>query len=923
MTHLPRALNSLLALPDAERRLGPFVLVAPLGRGGFAPVWLARETYGATALRTAAVKLFALDAPDGGDGSPPAAAHRARVIDEARALCRVEHPNIVRFYALPTDEARGVMGLAMEHVAGTPLDRRLAEAGSLTAGETLAIGAAVASALAAVHRAGLVHRDVKPANLVEAGGVYKLIDFGIAAAEEGSRRSRASGATAPARVVVYDDLPLEVSATSASLLDGAAPMSAGVSSASFEAGARGAGTLGYVDPECVASGVPAAPASDLYALGATLFECLSGKLPCSAGRSQGIDGAVLDGTKRAPPLSTIHPDAPPALARLVDALLAPSRRERPQSAAVVALELERLRIVLSGLDRALPPEDLGPFRGLGRFEESDRDVYFGRAGEVAAALDLLRGLGLVALIGSSGSGKSSLARAGVLPRVAEGALGGWPDRWDTAVVTPGHDARGALAAGLAALDPPIPRAAELAPEALVEALAGRSERADRGVLILVDQLEELSTLGSGEGSAWAVDLLGLLGERSLPGVRALVTVRRDLLDPLLGLGKLGRALARGSRRVAPLSAAVWGDVIEQALSTYGYALEDADLREALLAELGPAASAMPLVQFALTELWRKRDRGNRKITRAGLEAIGGIAGALDRHADATLARLDRAHPGASLAARDVLLALTTPQGTRALRGAADLERAGGALGPEVVAALEAARLVAHDPSGVTLAHDALVTQWGTLRAWVTEARADRVLVEEIERDAERFRGDDSAPLWKSRRLEAAEDVLRRAAVSASPTAAAFVRAGRRAERRGRLFAGGSALGVAALGALGVVFYVRDVGAKKAEADAARAVAERSFADATERQKLLEEEQTKNGELLRKLADASDKEAMFALQEEVKKAAGEGRPRDRARAPRPEAGAAPASSPAPKPAALPSAAPPPARAAEPALREKFD
>jgi eukaryotic-like serine/threonine-protein kinase len=271
---------------------------------------------------------------------------------------------------------------------------------------------------------------------------------------------------------VYDDLPVEVTDTNASFLDAVAAVSAEAPATSLETGPGGAGTLGYIDPECVSTGEPATPASDLYALGAMLFECLSGKLPCAAGRARGIDRAVLNGTRRAPPFLEVLPDAPPALARIIDALLAPARRDRPKAASFVAVELERLRIALSGIDRALPPEDVGPFRGLGRFEEGDRDVYFGRAGEVAAALDLLRGLGLLALIGASGSGKSSLARAGVLPRVAEGALGGWPERWDTAIVTPGNDARGSVAAALAALDPPLPGAWAMTPEALIEALRG-------------------------------------------------------------------------------------------------------------------------------------------------------------------------------------------------------------------------------------------------------------------------------------------------------------------------------------------------------------------------------------------------------------------------------------------------------------------
>src|SRR6185503_15013517 len=115
----------------------------------------------------------------------------------------------------------------------------------------------------------------------------------------------------------------------------------------------------------------------------------------------------------------------------------------------VAIRLEQIKIELAGQRRALPPESVGPFRGLGRFEQGDRDVYFGRASEVAAALEMLRSRGVVALVGPSGSGKSSLARAGVLPAVADGALGGWPKRWDTAVVEPGKDPHAAIAAALA------------------------------------------------------------------------------------------------------------------------------------------------------------------------------------------------------------------------------------------------------------------------------------------------------------------------------------------------------------------------------------------------------------------------------------------------------------------------------------------
>src|SRR5262245_16113121 len=101
--HLAPALRSLLDRPEAARRLGPFLLVHQLGRGGFAPVWLAREIYGDIEVRRVAIKLFAIEPAGHGvleDG-------RKRVMEEARLLCRVEHPSIVRFYSLLSDEAFG------------------------------------------------------------------------------------------------------------------------------------------------------------------------------------------------------------------------------------------------------------------------------------------------------------------------------------------------------------------------------------------------------------------------------------------------------------------------------------------------------------------------------------------------------------------------------------------------------------------------------------------------------------------------------------------------------------------------------------------------------------------------------------------------------------------------------------------------
>jgi serine/threonine protein kinase len=822
MARLAPALQTFLDLPSPQRRLGPFVLVRPLGKGGFAPVWLAEETYGETKLRTAALKLFhfdeALSSRSGASVSRlTSSLSRDRILEEARALCRVEHPNIVRFYALPTDEARGLVGLAMEYVAGTSLDEKLASTAKspgaraqLPVREVLSIGIAIASALAAVHQTGLVHRDVKPANVIDAGGVYKLIDFGIASAERARRPPEPSAPREPAPMVL-GDIPLDLG-------DEPPPPSAlaGFGTADSDP-VFASGTLGYIAPECMPPrSEPASASSDLYGLGALLFECITGLLPAAAKEPGVLAPGILSGEEPAPSVRAVAPEIPAPLAALIDELLAPDPRSRPRSAERVARELERVRQLIKGRQRALPSEEVGPFRGLGRFEESDRDVYFGRAVEVAAAIELLRGRGVVALIGPSGSGKSSLGRAGVMPAIADGALGAWPTAWDRVVVSPGVEPVAALAAALAPiLEQPADALRAMPAHALVATLAERAQASARGVAIMIDQLEELATVTAAPARAGLVELIVRLGEQPIAGVRAVVAARRDLLDPLLALGDdLGRVLTRGSMLVSPMTDAQWSDALDQALSTYDYAFEDAAFRAELIADLRETVSAMPLVQFALTQLWQQRDRARRRITREGYAAIGGIRGALDRHAESTLARAGERLAFAPAIAHDLLLALTTAQGTRVSRSPEELARDAGPNAAALVAIFEDARLVTREPEGYTLAHEALLTQWERLRGWVAEARDDRLLAEEIERDAATWAKSRSTELlWRKGRLAGAADLLRRGLVRLTDDASDFVetavRAERRAQRRVYLIGGTLLVGLTAAIAALLIANVRE------------------------------------------------------------------------------------------------------------------
>ena len=877
------AIAQLLARPEGERRIGPFVLLRQLGRGGFAPVWLAREEYGGLELRSVALKVFALDR-QGAESRQP-----RFILEEARALCQVEHPNVVRFYSLALDERRGLMGLAMEYLGGRPLDLTLSEHGQLSVGQAIEIALSVASALAAVHRNGVVHRDVKPANIVETAAGYKLIDFGIAAGSESSGREHEA-----------EDVPL--SSVGSRRFQSAALRVTDTLSRRPEL-LDLCGTMGYMDPECIARSAAANAESDLYALGATLFEVLTGKLPAESGEV--LQGEVLDGRQRATAIASLRADLPAPMAELIDALLEPKRGERPRSAEWVASRVQEIRYQLAGKQRPLPSEVLGPFRGLGRFEASDQGVYFGRTLEVAQALQVLRVRGLVALLGPSGSGKSSLARAGLVPAVLDGELGNFPEHWDSLIAAPGEDPRGAL---LEKLQPLIGHG-DGTPRWVLSALSERAHTGGRGVVLVVDQLEELATLARGPSRDWLVELLALFGEQPVPGVRAIATARRDLLDPLLGLSGLGRALLRNSVLVEPMSALTWTDVLERALSAYGYTWQSEDLKQRVAAEIERTASAMPLVQFALGRLWDRRDSVQRVLTAASFEEMGGIAGALAQHADYTLAALVGHDASAEVAARRTLLALTTAQGTSAVRQFPDIQREAGSSTERVLEAFERARLIVRLPTGYTLAHEVLLSEWPRLQAWLSEAREARLLGEELEHDAARWQIDpEVVPLWRRRRLLLARDALERAGIELHDQARAFLAAGMRAERRRRVTLG-AMLVVASATLLGVAgAYVRGIEREQALTQAALLREQDSRGLAEARTRDVQSAQQRIDELLRGIGNSPAKTEVLALQRQIREAPEARTPRAAPRPPTEAATLAPAAASVQRPVPAPAPAP---------------
>ncbi|TVP57520.1 MAG: serine/threonine protein kinase [Gemmatimonadales bacterium] len=267
---------------EPGNEVGRYRIVRPLGRGGMGTVYLAHDPIldRSVALKFLPIGLDTVPAGVGSDGDAGA----DRLVAEARAASALDHPNIGTIYEVGRD-ARGRRFIAMASYDGGTLRDRLRD-GPLPAADALRIGAQVAEGLAAAHGSGIIHRDVKPENLVfSRDGRVRIVDFGLAVPRSTGRSSGSTG-----------------------------------------------GTIAYMSPEQL-DGAPCDERSDLWSLGVVLFEMLAGRRPREAADREELREAILETPSPALP----DPDAmPPAVSELVSSLLSPDPDGRPPSAAQCA-----------------------------------------------------------------------------------------------------------------------------------------------------------------------------------------------------------------------------------------------------------------------------------------------------------------------------------------------------------------------------------------------------------------------------------------------------------------------------------------------------------------------------------------------------------------------------------------------------------
>jgi DNA-binding winged helix-turn-helix (wHTH) protein/WD40 repeat protein len=410
------------------------------------------------------------------------------------------------------------------------------------------------------------------------------------------------------------------------------------------------------------------------------------------------------------------------------------------------------------LVRPREAEERSPYPGLAPFTERDAGLFFGREAEAEALWDRIRERRLLAVIGPSGAGKTSFMRAGVIPARPEG--------WGAAYAAPGaHPTLGvarALTAELAgdgeAVGELLEAVADLTRSgdaAPLIAAVGRWRARHREALLVVDQFEELFTLNPPEVQAGFAALLArLCGEAD---VHVLLSMRDDFLIRCSDHA----ALSPVFEAITPLSA-LGPDALRRALvepaRKRGHRFEDDELVEEIVAAVEGTRGALPLLAFAVSRLWEKRDRTDKVLTREAYREIGGVEGALARHAEATLEGIGSERQAV---VREIFRNLVTAHGTRSVIDHDELL----SVFPDPVAAEEALERLVHarllttyEAAGregetarrrVEVAHESLLRAWPRLVRWRAQDEEGAVLRDQVRQAAHLWeeKGKPADLLW--------------------------------------------------------------------------------------------------------------------------------------------------------------------------------
>lgn len=708
------------------RAVRGYALHERLGSGGMGVVYRAEQ---AAVQRDVAIKIILphyADQPD----------FIRRFEAEAQLIGRLEHPHIVPLYDYWREP--GVAYLVMRLLRGGSA-QKLLEAGPLPLATIDKLLEQLTSALAAAHGVGVMHSDLKPANILldEAGNAY-LADFGIAGHGAGS----------------FTD-----------------------------------GYSEYAAPEQVRAEV-IGPSTDVYCLGVVLYGLLTGTVPF-AGPTP-VETRHQHLTAPLPPLAVRHAGLPAALDAVLGRATAKKASQR-YSNVTEFLRAWRLAIagpmaasvLTPGPIRALTATD-NPYKGLRAFAEADAEDFFGREALIQQLLVRLGEGGdvrrFLAVIGPSGSGKSSVVKAGLIPALRRGGLPN-SERWFIVEFTPGLHPFEALQAALlrVAIHPPADMLTQL--QASARGLVQVAEQclpaeADTQLVLVLDQFEETFTLveSEAERAQFLANLVtAVLDENSR--LRIVVTLRADFADRPLHYVDLGELVRERNELMLPLTPDELERAIVRPAERIGLSFEPG-LTSDLIRAVADQPGALPLLQYTLTELFERR--AGMVLTWQAYTEVGGVTGALTHRAEAVFTSLD---PAEQALARQYFLRLVTlgagveDTRRRVLRSELlSLSTEDGARA-NALEAFGQARLLSFDRDPATraptveVAHEALLREWARLRAWLNESRADIQWQRNLAQAASEWQAAnrDTSYLLRGTRLAQFEGWLTTTTVALTPT----------------------------------------------------------------------------------------------------------------------------------------------------------
>ncbi len=643
---------------------------------------------------------------------------RLRFLEEARLLRRIRAPSVVTVHdvgRLNDGRPYFVMDFADRGTLDARLERRSA-LGPPDSQSIMALVDAVADGLSALHEVGVVHRDIKPANVL-----FQLVRRGTPAANQTGTEAPGSGeplVETNERILLGD---LGIAKDLAR--HGSFPTIIG-------------GTPLYQAPEQSNPDAKVTPAADVYAATALLWHLLISKRPPPVHAV----AAQLDGL----PLAW-HPVFQQGLA------LEPENRfatmESWRSAVHDALGHQVADTPLRFATPAQQSTAPCPYKGLAAYQVEDACFFFGRESLIDELVRRIQLQRVLAVGGPSGSGKSSVVRAGLIPALHAGALPG-SETWRVAVFTPGRDPMAELHFQLTRLAParkPPISLADLMEHPTMARHLGWTNGSEAPLLLCIDQFEELFTLAPSAQRSKFVAALSAMADPADSSVRIVIAVRADFYAGCAQMPWLAERITANQVLVGPMTGPELRRAISEPARPVGLHLERG-LVEAIITEAGDEAGSLPLVAHALVETWRRR-QGNT-LTLEGYRAAGGVAGAISQTADAIYdSRLDETEREVT---KRLFLRLVTPgedaPDTRRILPRSEIDQDPDPVGMHrVEECLTDARLLTVDDNSIQIAHEALLRTWPRLRSWIEGCRDDLRTRQRISRAAAEWDSEGRDP----------------------------------------------------------------------------------------------------------------------------------------------------------------------------------